>query len=255
MSFTHCALSGEVAQHPVVSRKSGHIFERRVIEKVIEATGKCPFTGQDLKATDLVEVKGTTIAQPRPPQLAGLPQMMSVLQSEWDKAQLDAFNLKEQVEFARQELSHALYQHDAACRVIAKLTKERDEARRQLSELYNRSKAEESNGKAKMDMEESKEWLDRQLIALITQRAAELNAERKARKKKEGAFVGFASPEEVTKFKLLHQSALHTPAQPGILSLDVDIVSDKYIVTGGHDHEILLFDRTKKKVSVQSTFV
>ena len=46
---------------------------------------------------------------------------------------LECFTLREQVHAVRQELAHALYQQDAACRVIARLTKERDEAKRQLT--------------------------------------------------------------------------------------------------------------------------
>ena len=47
----------------------------------------------------------------------------------------------------RQELATALYQHDAAVRVIARLTKERDEARDALSKV-SISAGPQNNGDA-----------------------------------------------------------------------------------------------------------
>ncbi len=58
----HLAVSGEVPQEPVVSKASGLLFEKRLIEKYIKDQGKCPVTGEDLSAEDLLTVQGNLIA-------------------------------------------------------------------------------------------------------------------------------------------------------------------------------------------------
>lgn len=58
MSVTTCALSGNPLEEPVVSTKTGHVFERSVIEKHIDNTGQCPITGVDLEKQDLLTLKG-----------------------------------------------------------------------------------------------------------------------------------------------------------------------------------------------------
>ena len=41
----------------MVSIKSGHVFEKERIEKIIETVGICPVTGEELSLSDLVEIK------------------------------------------------------------------------------------------------------------------------------------------------------------------------------------------------------
>ncbi|THU55030.1 hypothetical protein C4D60_Mb11t02270 [Musa balbisiana] len=113
----------------MVSKKSGLLFERRLIEHHIASHGKCPVTKEDLTTDDLVPVKTNKVVKPRPLQAASIPGLLGMFQNEWDALMLSNFALEQQLHTARQELSHALYQHDAACRVIARLKKERDEAR------------------------------------------------------------------------------------------------------------------------------
>ncbi|KAI9768209.1 MAG: hypothetical protein M1840_005039 [Geoglossum simile] len=130
-----CAISGEAPQVPVASRKSGNVFEKRLIEAYIADNGKDPLTGEELTLDDLVDLKSARVVRPRPPTLTSIPSLLSVFQNEWDALALETYSLRQQLAQTRQELSTALYQHDAAVRVIARLTRERDEAREALSKI------------------------------------------------------------------------------------------------------------------------
>lgn len=128
-------VSGEAPQEPVVSKLSGSVFEKRLIEKYIEENGKDPVSGEDLTLEDLLPIKSARVVRPRPPTLTSIPALLSTFQNEWDALALETYNLTEQLTRTREELATALYQHDAAVRVIARLTRERDEARDALSRV------------------------------------------------------------------------------------------------------------------------
>lgn len=92
------------------------------IEKYIEEHGKCPVTGEPMTVDDLLPVVSTKTVKPRPPSATSIPGILSLLQNEWDALMLETYAYKQQLESLRQELSHSLYQHDAALRVDNSLT-------------------------------------------------------------------------------------------------------------------------------------
>ncbi|CUM45677.1 uncharacterized protein AC631_01552 [Debaryomyces fabryi] len=132
-----CSISGEAPKEPVISPKSGLIFERRLIENYISTSGKDPVNDEDLTIEELVPINSVTsaIVPPKPPSFNSIPSLLSTFQNEWDSLALEVFALRKQLHKAREELSAALYHHDAAVRVAAKAIKERDEARVALQQL------------------------------------------------------------------------------------------------------------------------
>ena len=60
MTMFFCAISGEAPQEPVVSTKSGNVYERRLIIKYITENGTDPITGDKLEESDLVAIKACT---------------------------------------------------------------------------------------------------------------------------------------------------------------------------------------------------
>lgn len=122
------------------------MFERRLIESYIAENGKDPVTGEELSTDELIELKTARVVRPRPPTLTSIPSLLSVFQNEWDALALETYTLRQQLAQTRQELSTALYQHDAAVRVIARLSRERDDARDALSKVSITKGGAASNG-------------------------------------------------------------------------------------------------------------
>lgn len=105
------------------------------MEAYIAEHGKDPVNGEELAVDELIDIKSQRVVRPRPPTLTSIPSLLSIFQEEWDALALETYTLQQTLAQTRRELSTALYQHDAAVRVIARVTQERDEARDALSKI------------------------------------------------------------------------------------------------------------------------
>ncbi|KAA3485357.1 pre-mRNA-processing factor 19-like [Gossypium australe] len=252
----NCSISGEVPEEPVVSKKSGLLYEKRLIERHIADYGKCPVTGEPLTMEDIVPVKTGKIVKPRSLTAASIPGMLGMFQNEWDALMLSNFALEQQLHTARQELSHALYQHDAACRVIARLKKERDEARSLLAQaerqapLPSSAVTAVSNGKRASEEEDMGPGAKRMrpgvsdsIIAELTECNAALSQQRKKRQ----IPPTLAPIDALERYTQLSSHPLHKTSKPGITSIDINLSKD-IVATGGIDSNAVLFGRTSGEI-------
>lgn len=83
--------------------------------------------------------------KPRLPTLSSVPSLLSTLQSEWDSAMLEMYQLNKMYDGIRKELSNALYELDAAKRVISRLMAEKEEAVLTLAKFKNENVNTENN--------------------------------------------------------------------------------------------------------------
>jgi len=244
MSTIVCAISGHAPEEPVFSPKTGHVYDKRLIEKHIQSAGKCPVTKEELTEDDLVAMKANKAVRPRPASAASIPGMLSLLQSEWDSLMTETFELKSHLDTTRKQLSHALYQHDAACRVIARLLRERDQARNQVATLQDQltNMRPMAPGEANDDMGETG------LTADIIQRMQDI-AKGLSRTRKKKEFPGLAAVADVKRFECCGEFKTHQSTAPGILCVDIHKEDDKRIATGGVDSQVILFDAEHGKLA------
>jgi len=84
--------------------------------------------------TDLLELKVAAQVAPKPLDSMSFPGMLKFLQEQWDTQMLEIYSLKSSLEQTRKELSHALYQHEAACQVICRLESEKEQLTAQITQ-------------------------------------------------------------------------------------------------------------------------
>jgi len=253
-----CSISGEVPETPVVSPVSNHVFEKRLIEKFITENGTDPISGDSLSEGDLIEINTTSLTKPRPPSATSIPAILKALQDEWDAVMLHSFTLRQQLQAARQELSHALYQHDAACRVIARLTKEATAAREALATLKPQAgvshSANTSNipaGTTKIDdmeiVEPAEIGMSEEVLQKLQDKATVLTSERRKRGKKPPEDL--TSIDDIKSFKqVASHPGLHSASVPGILALDLQYNDTSKAITGGADKNAVVFNKDNEQV-------
>ncbi|AET41676.1 E3 ubiquitin-protein ligase PRP19 Ecym_8406 [Eremothecium cymbalariae DBVPG len=138
-----CAISGKQPKIPVISPVSRCVFEKSLIEQYVEENGVDPISNTALNKEQLIEISQT------PQQYAlsnsvnsatlnanySIPNLLSTLQNEWDALMLENFELRNHLDICKKELSATLYKCDAAIRVAARATQERDDLRHTLTQL------------------------------------------------------------------------------------------------------------------------
>ncbi|XP_040568185.1 pre-mRNA-processing factor 19 [Lepeophtheirus salmonis] len=253
-----CSISNESPEVPVISPKSGLVYDKRLIEKVLESNGGVdPVSKDPLSVEELIAIKASPLVKPKPPSGTSIPAILKSLQDEWDAVMLHSFTLRQQLQTARQELSHALYQHDAACRVIARLTKEVTAAREALATLKPQAAIPSApatpatpSAPEPSIVSEALEpvGMNKDIIDKLQDKATILTQERKKR----GKMVpeDLVSGEDIRgSFRTLaSHPGLHSASAPGILSLDVNANDTSKILTGGADRSATVFNKDTEQI-------
>ncbi|SCV00917.1 LANO_0F09208g1_1 [Lachancea nothofagi CBS 11611] len=138
-----CAISGRPLKYAVFSPKSKCVFEKSLIESYVQENGIDPINKEALSVEELIEIAQTSEQYAMSNSLNSstlkvnysIPNLLSSLQDEWDAIVLENFQLRQQLEASKKELSTALYRCDAAMNVATRASLEAENLKQELSIL------------------------------------------------------------------------------------------------------------------------
>lgn len=233
-----CSISGITPDNPVIS-KTGYVFEKKLIEEYIRCNSSCPITKSELSLDDLIEIKSTSSLKPRLIKNTSIPGILDSLRTEWDAMVMEMFQLRSELEQTKAQLTHSLYQHDAACRVIARIAREKDQAIDRLAEIQNSIDKKDENNSSNFPSGGGKRFKAQESFVDIPKSTEDLFTEysdkmRPIRKKQ--SFPDLKPAEQVREFSLKKELKLK-----GCSKLEVGIAfNDQIYVSGTENCEILV---------------
>jgi pre-mRNA-processing factor 19 len=202
--------------------------------------------------------------QPRLVANTSIPGLLSSLHSSWDDLMLETFQLKQSLDQTRQELAQALYQHDAACRVIARLMRERDEAYAQLQQMAIMPKPSESvpssqaaGGATAMEIDhppsrqqhgvDAAGPLPDDILTEMNEKCKVLSSARKSRK----VSPSLTTKESIARFTTTNTLTPYPKSAKsgyiGCIALSSDALQGRVLVGGG-EKDAMMLDRVSGKV-------
>lgn len=136
----------------------------------------------------------------------------------------------------KQDLSRSLYEKDAACRVIARLIKEKDELKSQIVELSNRKEKEGED-------QEEKQNFPQEMVDFFEEVAQKLSEKRRNRE----ISSTLAPTQMISNYRLISSHPIHKTTPPGIRCVAVHS-SKNLVLSGGEDSNVVLFNKDTDKI-------
>lgn len=262
-----CALSGQTSISDPVALPTGQICSKSLLlKKLIETANTNPFQpDSDLDESQLIELKTTNDILPPRPATNSIPSLLNALSSEYDAIVLELFDTRKALENTRKELSHALYQNDAAVRVIARVCIERDMARKKISKLSEkilestesegniRSKRKRTDGSGDVNVVPEDERdntlrpgsaIPREMKEKLEKMWIEMSS---ARKMKTKASANYPTISDFSSYTQKVKSYHETNAK-GITALAGNLMTSSTVISSSKDGQIVYFNAVENKV-------
>lgn len=274
MSNLTCALSGQCPISDPVALPTGQIVSKALILTKLVESNTNPFDSKlTLSESDLLPLQTQPeVLPPKPAQANSIPSILSMLSKEYDALVLELFDTRKALEETRRELSQALYQNDAAVRVIARVVMERDLARRDLAQVSaavgasggvtsstatsaNKRKRDDGEGDMEVDSSNvnvvpeeetnnaSKSDIPSDIVEIMKKKWEELQPQRKSLSKQSENYLTSDQLSSMT----LSKKAYHKTSAKGICALTSQHRSG-IITSLGKDKQLVRYDMENHKV-------